>query len=57
MIEMYIFKIDTDKPEYKKYNGKECWVPRNPIREDGYVEVYIPSTNEYILVRPSELVD
>ena len=50
---MYIFKIDTDKPEYEKYNGKECWV----IREDGYVEVYIPSTNEYILLRPSELID
>lgn len=54
---MYIFTIRTDKEEYKKYNGKECWVPSNPIREDGYVEVYVLEYGDYILVRPSELED
>lgn len=54
---MYIFKIQTDKPEYEKYNGKQAWIPRNPVREDGFIEVYVPAYEEYILVRPSELVD
>lgn len=54
---MYIFTIQTDAENYKKYNGQICFVPRNPVREDGFVEVYIPTTNEYILLRPSELID
>lgn len=54
---MYIFTIKTDKKEYKKYNGKICWIPSNAVRHDGYIEVYIPEANEYILVRPSELED
>lgn len=57
MSDVYIFRIKTDKPEYEKYNGKEAWIPRNPVREDGFVEVYVPAYGEYILVRPSELED
>ena len=55
--DVYIFRIKTDKPEYEKYNGKEAWIPRNPVREDGFVEVYVPAYGEFILVRPSELED
>lgn len=54
---MYVFTIETNKEEYKKYNGLQCFIPRVPIREDGFVEVYVPSTGEYILLRPSELID
>ena len=54
---MYIFTIRTDKKQYKKYNGKECWVSRNPVRVDGYVEVYVLEYGDFILVRPSELED
>ena len=54
---MYVFRIKTDKKEYKKYNGKMCWVPRNPIREDGYVEVYVVEDGVYLLLRTSELED
>lgn len=54
---MYMFTIRTNKPEYKKYNGKLCWIPQNPVRHDGYIEVYVIESDEYILVRPSELED
>lgn len=54
---MYIFKIRTDKPEYKLYNGQVCWIANNAVRHDGFIEVYVPKYEEYILVRPSELED
>lgn len=54
---MYVFRIRTEKEEYKKYNGKMCWVPRNPIREDGYIEVYVVEDGVYLMLRPSELED
>lgn len=54
---MYIFTIKTNKKEYKKYNGKQCWVAYNAIRPDGYIEVYVPEFKEFILVRPVELED
>ena len=55
---MYIFTIKTNEESYKKYDGKTCWIPKNnPIRQDGYIEVYVLEYEEYILVRPSELED
>lgn len=54
---MYIFTIKTNKKEYAKYNGKTCWIPQNPVRHDGFIEVYVLEYGEYILVRPSELED
>lgn len=54
---MYKFTIRTNKEYYKKYDGEYCCVPRVPITHDGYVEVYVPKTGEYILLRPSELED
>ena len=54
---MYIFKIKS-KAYNKKYLNKLCWVPRRSIiRDDGFVEVYVPETSEYILVRPKDLED
>lgn len=54
---MYIFKVKTDKKNYEKYNGEPCWVPNRPFRHDGYIEVYVPKTGEFIMLRPSELED
>ena len=54
---MYIFKIKSTSYN-NKYNNKLCWVPRrNSIRDDGLIEVYVPETGEYILIRPKELED
>ena len=54
---MYIFKIKS-KAYNKKYLDKLCWVPRrNSIRDDGLIEVYVPETSEYILIKPKELED
>lgn len=54
---MYTYKISTSNPDYEKYNGKFCWIPRALPRHDGYIEVYVLDYNELILVRPSELED
>ena len=54
---MYIFKVNTNKKEYEQYNGQPCWVPNRPVTHDGYIEVYVPKTGEYIMLRPSELED
>ena len=54
---MYIFTINTAKKEYSKYNNKQCWVVHQPFREDGFIEVYVPEEEAYILLRPSELED
>lgn len=54
---MYIFKIKSTSYN-NKYNNKLCWVPRrNSIRDDGLIEVYVPETSEYILIKPKELED
>lgn len=53
---MYIYTVRTNKPSYQKYNGEICWI-HNWHRTDGYIEVFIPSYKEFILLRPNELED
>lgn len=50
-----IFAIKTDHEPYLGYNGLMCKVVREPPREDGYLECYIPSRDELILLKSSEL--
>lgn len=49
------FKINSTKPEFKLFNG----LVASPIeeREDGYVEVYIPAMDSFLLLLPDELED
>lgn len=48
--------INTDRDEYKSFNGFECIIV-NTHREDGYVEVFVPAFNILILLLPHELED
>ena len=50
------FIIHTDKKEYTSFNGYECKVV-NCHREDGFVEVYVPVFNVFILLEQTELDD
>ena len=47
------FKINSAKPEFKLFNG----LVARPIeeREDGFVEVYIPAMDSFLLLLPDEL--
>ncbi len=54
---MYVFTIRTNRKEYTDFDGKQCLIPRNPIRHGEFVEVYIPETRDYILLTPKELED
>lgn len=53
---MYIFKVRTDKWEYKKYNNMLCTVV-DAKRDDNLVEVFIPKKNVFLLLLPTELED
>lgn len=50
---MEYFKINSTKPEFKLFNG----LVARPIeeREDGFVEVYIPAMDSFLLLLPDEL--
>ena len=50
---MEYFKINSAKPEFKLFNG----LVARPIeeREDGFVEVYIPAMDSFLLLLPDEL--
>lgn len=54
---MYIFTINTNRKDYSKYNNKQCWIPYRSIREDGFIEAYVPEEETFLLLRPSELED
>ena len=47
--------MNSTKPECKPFNG----LVARPIeeREDGYVEVYIPAMDSFLLLLPDELED
>lgn len=47
------FVIRSDKAEFKVFNGQKAKVYRR--REDGFIEVYIPAMDIFILVLPEEL--
>ena len=53
---MYSFTVKTTKKEYQKYNGCFCWAT-SKIREDGFIECYVPKHQVYILLKPKELSD
>lgn len=50
---MEYFKINSSKPEFKLFNG----LTARPIeeRDDGYLEVYVPALDSFILLLPEEL--
>lgn len=50
---MEYFKINSTKPEFKLFNG----LTAKPIeeRDDGYLEVYVPALDSFILLLPEEL--
>ena len=48
--------VQTDKEEYKSFNGFECHIV-DAHRDDGFVEVYVPAFGVMILLLPSELED
>lgn len=50
---MEYFKINSKKPEFKLFNG----LTAKPIeeRDDGYLEVYVPALDSFILLLPEEL--
>lgn len=52
---MEYFKINSTKPEFKLFNG----LVAKPIeeREDGFVEVYVPAMDSFLLLLPDELED
>ena len=52
---MEYFKINSTKTEFKLFNG----LVARPIeeREDGFVEVYIPAMDSFLLLLPDELED
>lgn len=47
------FIIRSDKAESKIFNGQKVKFYRK--REDGFVEVYVPAMDIFILVLPNEL--
>lgn len=49
------FIINTDHKHYLEYNGLICKVVHEPPREDGYIEVYIPDRDVFILLKSIEL--
>lgn len=49
------FIINTNKREYLSFNGYECKVVT--IRDDGFVEVYVPAFTSMIILAQEELID
>lgn len=49
------FTIQSDKPEFKLFNGLLAKPVRT--RSDGYIEVYVPAIKGMILLESDELID
>ena len=47
------FIIRSNKAEFKVFNGQKAKLYRE--REDGFIEVYVPAMDIFILVLPNEL--
>ena len=51
---MYIFRINTKKKEYKKYNNSLCTIV-NAKRDDSLIEVFVPKYKVFLLLTLAEI--